>query len=359
MRQRAKTVWEWVKALFPVRVWLHFLEQNGLLLAAGMSYQSLFAIFAAVYVGFSIAGIWLVGQPETLSSLVDILTTAIPGLFGEYGILDADELIAASSSILSLTGLIAAAGLIWTAIGWMTFSRMSVRQVFGLPKDKRNYFLMKARDLLVAFVLGALLIVASALSVASTEALDVVFSWFGESTASVWYTVIARGSGLVLVMVINTLVLAATFRFLSRAEIRWRRLWGGSLLGGLALLILQLGATLLGSSATRNPLLATFAVFIGLLLFFRLTSIVTLVAAAWIAVGASDRGEPMIKISPLEIARQQELVEHEALLTAARIRVQDARAELARTPWFRRLPVRARLRFAEEELEQLEGERDV
>ncbi|MGX5679995.1 YihY/virulence factor BrkB family protein [Schumannella luteola] len=355
MRHRLRALWDWGRSLFPVRVWLHFLDQNGLLLAAGMSYQALFAVFAAAYVGFSIAGIWLVGQPQTLASLVEIVSTAIPGLFGAHGVIDPDDLIAASSSILSVTGVIAAGGLIWTAIGWMTFSRMSVRQVFGLPKDKRNYFFMKARDLLVSLVLGALLIVASALSVASTEALDTVFSWFGVSTASLGYTILARGSGLILVLVLNTLVLAATFRFLSRAQIRWRRLWGGSLLGGLALLVLQLGASLLAGSATRNPLLATFAVFIGLLLFFRLTSIVTLVAAAWIAVGASDRGEPMIAVSPLEVARQQELAEHEALLTAARVRVRDARSELETAPWFRRLPARARLRFAERELADLSG----
>lgn len=356
MRQRAKAFWDWVRSLFPVRVWLHFLDQNGLILAAGMSYQALFAVFAATYVGFSIAGIWLVGQPETLQSLLEILGTTIPGLFGEQGMLRGDDLVTAGPSILSVTGIIAAGGLVWTAIGWMTFSRMSVRQVFGLPKDRRNYFLMKARDLLVALVLGAFLIVAAALSVASTEALDVVFSWFGVSTASLWYTVGVRGSGLVVVMAINTLVLVATFRFLSRAQIRWRRLWGGSHLGALGLLILQLAGSLLAGGVTRNPLLATFAVFIGLLLFFRLTSIVTLVAAAWIAVGASDRGEPMIQLNPLEAARQQELAEFEALLTAARIRVRDARREAADAPWYRRIPARARLRAVQRELNELEGD---
>lgn len=30
-------------ALFPVRVWRHFLQHNGFLLAAGVSYQALFA----------------------------------------------------------------------------------------------------------------------------------------------------------------------------------------------------------------------------------------------------------------------------------------------------------------------------
>ena len=39
-------------ALFPVRVWRHFLQHNGFLLAAGVSYQALFSIFAAVFVAF-------------------------------------------------------------------------------------------------------------------------------------------------------------------------------------------------------------------------------------------------------------------------------------------------------------------
>lgn len=360
MRQRAHALMEWGKSLFPVRVWLHFLDQNGLILAAGVSYQALFAVFAAVYVGFSIAGIWLVGRPETLTSLVDIVNTTVPGLIGDDGILSLDEITSAGSlgaGFLTWTGVIAAGGLVWTAIGWITFSRMAVRAVLGLEKDKRNYFFMKARDLAVALMLGASLLVAAALSVASTEALDWIFSLFGVSTASLGYTLLARGSGFLIVFIINTLVLVTLFRFLSRAQIRWRRLWGGSLLGGLALLVLQLGGSLLAGGATRNPLLATFAVFIGLLLYFRLTSIVTLVAAAWIAVGASDRSEPMVAVSPLELARRQERAEHEALVTAARVRVRDARSELAAAPWYRRLPARVRLDSAVRELANLEESR--
>ena len=50
-------------ALFPVRVWRHFLARNGFLLSSGMSYQALFAVFAAIYVVFAVAGIWLTRQP--------------------------------------------------------------------------------------------------------------------------------------------------------------------------------------------------------------------------------------------------------------------------------------------------------
>ena len=59
---RVSTLTQKTMALFPVRVWRHFLARNGFILSAGMSYQALFAIFAAVYVVFAVAGIWLTGN---------------------------------------------------------------------------------------------------------------------------------------------------------------------------------------------------------------------------------------------------------------------------------------------------------
>ena len=59
-------------AWFPIRVWRHFLQHNGFLLAAGISYQSLFAIFGVIYLAFATAGLWLGGsetavdEPEVL-----------------------------------------------------------------------------------------------------------------------------------------------------------------------------------------------------------------------------------------------------------------------------------------------------
>jgi membrane protein len=162
-----------------------------------------------------------------------------------------------------------------------------------------------------------------------------------------------RASGLLLVFAIDTLALAAMFRFLSRAAIQWRRLWGGSLLGGAGLLALQLLGSLLAGGLTRNPLLATFAVFVGLLLFFRLTSIVTLVAAAWIAVGAYDGDESLRNVSAEQLERERADAEHRALLLAARIRLREAREALAAAAWFERPSARRHLRAAEEQLERL------
>ena len=51
--ERATALTQRTLALFPVRVWRHFLQHNGFLLAAGVSYQALFAIFAAIYLAFA------------------------------------------------------------------------------------------------------------------------------------------------------------------------------------------------------------------------------------------------------------------------------------------------------------------
>lgn len=342
--------------LFPVRVWRHFLDKNGFLLAAGMAYQALFAVFAALYVGFTVVVLWFGAQPNTLDALSTIVNTVIPGLIGENGAVSVEELgLAATSSteVLTWAGVIALGGLIWTAIGWVTFSRMSVRSVFGLEKDRRNYVFLKARDLLAALLFGAVLLAASVLSVVSTAALGAVADWIGVSTASGWFTAAVRTGGLVVAFLINSLVLVVMYRYLSSAAIRWRRMWGGSLLGGAALLGLQLLSSLLVGTVTKNPLLATFAVFIGLLLFFRIASIITLVGAAWVAVGAEDRDEPLRKVSQQQLARERQQLELDALLLAADVHVREAEEDLAAAGWISRPAASVRLRSLQREREMI------
>lgn len=351
---RVSALSRWVRALFPVRVWLHFLDRNGFLLAAGMSYQALFAVFAAAYVGLAIAGISLAGNDATLEAAVALVNTWVPGLIGSDGIID-PAIFSATTVLLGWTGAVAAVGLVWTAISWVTYSRMAVRAVFMLEKDKRNYVIMKARDLGVAALFGVALLIAASLSVLSTEFLSLIFSLLDWDVDSFWFTALVRGTGILFVFAIDTLALAAMFRFLSRAAIRWRRLWGGSLLGGFGLLVLQLLGSWLAGGVTRNPLLATFAVFVGLLLFFRLTSVVTLVAAAWIAVGAHDRDESLRRVSTEQLDRERAEAEHRALLLAAQVRVREAQTAVDAAAWFERPSARRHLRAAREELESLDS----
>ena len=340
-------------ALFPVRVWRHFLARNGFLLSSGMSYQALFAIFAAVYVVFAVAGLWLTGDPDTLNAFVLLLNTYAPGLIGEDGIISRDDLVEVASSSTSLfgwTGAVALGGLIWTAIAWITYARMAVRSIFGLPKDTRAYLLLKARDFLAGLAFGTILLVATVLSVVATAFFGWLLGLTGLSGESGWSSGLLQSGALLVVFVIDTIALAVLFRFLSGATMPWRRMWAGSLLGSAAISVLQFLGGFLITGTSANPLLATFAVFIGLLLWFRLTSIVILVAASWIAVEAADNHETLRRVTPEQLVAEERERERRALVMAAQVRVREAQHELAAASWLGRFPARRRLARAEEEL---------
>ena len=341
-------------AWFPVRVWRHFLQHNGFLLAAGVSYQSLFAIFGVIYLAFAIVGLWLGASNAAIQRVIEIINEYIPNLISENGLVTPEqvsEVANQSAGALGITGAIALVVVIWTAIGFITFTRRAVRDILGLPFDRRPYVLLKARDFIAAFVFGIALLIGATLSSFAVWALEGVFDLLGLAALSLVTDLLTRLLSLSVSFAINAAALAALIRFLTGAVLGWRRIWPGAMLGGAAIVVLQVGAGLLLRYTPSNPLLTTFTVFIGFLLWFRLNSIVILVAGAWIAVAAADRNVALAELSEEE-RRQREW---EALVVAARVRVRDARAEVATAPWFRRWNATRALRRAEEDLTALES----
>lgn len=341
-------------ALFPVRVWRHFLQHNGFLLAAGVSYQALFSIFAAVFVAFAIAGLWLGGSPEAIQGLIDVINSYIPGLIGDDGgglftVAQVTEIAQDSAGTLAVTGLIALGTAIWTAIGFVTFARRAVRDIFAIPPDRRSYVLLKARDFFAALVFGATLIAGAVLSSAGTWALRWVFGLIGWDAATLWYQLGVGAATLLVSFVVTSAALAALVRFLTGTQLHWGLIWPGALLGGGAITVVQVGAGWLLSYTPSNPLLATFAIFVGLLLWFRVIGVIILVAAAWIAVSAGDENQPLLHKTEAE--RRWE--EHRALLVAARVRLRTARRERETAPWLRHWSADRAVRRAEAELAEI------
>src|SRR5665213_817597 len=116
----------WVQALRPYRVYINFSHSDGNLRAAGMGFQAIFAVFAGIWVAFSVAGIWLTRNTELFDALVTIINRAVPGLIGthgERGVIDESQLVQTTS--FGWTGALAAVGLLWTAIGWLFYTRQA------------------------------------------------------------------------------------------------------------------------------------------------------------------------------------------------------------------------------------------
>ena len=355
--ERATQLTRKTLAWFPVRVWRNFLRNNGFLLAAAISYQSLFAMFSAIYTAFAVVGVWLGGSASAVSGLISIINSYIPGIIGKeegQGLVteaDVAEIAQRSGSVLAITGAVAFVVALWTAIGFVTFTRRAVRDIFGLPFDTRNYVLLKARDFLAAATFGLALLVGAALAGVTTGVIEAIFDFFGWKSSSGWVWIAGRLASALVAFVINTAALAALIRLLTGTSLRCRLILPGAALGGGALVVLQLGAGLLLFYSPSNPLLATFSVFIGFLLWFRLVGIVILVAASWVATSARDADVPMVPVTAEERRRQ----EQEALLLAARVRVRDAHIARADAPWWGRWTATRDLRRAEDELARLEA----
>jgi len=288
LKQQIAAITAWVMKLKPVRVFMQYNAKGGPLLSAGLSYQALFAVFAAIWVGFAVAGFAIKSNPELEDAFLALLATNLPGLIddGSGGAIDADALFA--TGILTWTGAIAAVGLLFTALGWLASGRDAVRLLFGLPTAPTNFLLLKLKDLGLALGFGVAMIASAALSVFSTAALSSVFEWLGIDERSTVAVFGARAVGLFVVLLLDAVVLGLFYRVVSGIRIPWAQLAQGVFLAAIALGVLQaLGSTLLGG-ATKNPLLASFAVIIGLLIWFNLICQVTLIGATWIAVSADD-----------------------------------------------------------------------
>jgi membrane protein len=342
-----------ITALKPVRVFAHFAEKGGSILAGGMSYQAIFAVFAAVWVGFSIVGLFLTNNPDLLDALFVAVNRSIPGLIGTDGIIDPKSL--ASTGVLSWTGAIALVGLLATVLGWLSTTTLAVRTIFDMPRQTTFFLLVKVRELGLGLLFGLALVASALVSLASTAALGAIFSLFQLPQDSFWYDASARLIGLAVVLLIDTVTLATLFRVLSRVRIPVGRLVAGALVGGAGLgAIKMLGGTLLGG-ATNNPLLATFAVIIGLLIWFNLVSTVTLLAASWIAVGMTDAGIAPHTLSDDEIAAETERREADALRLASHLELTEARRELQDASWLGKWSAGRRVKAAEARVEKYAG----
>jgi len=334
-----------IQAWKPVRVYTHYADVRGTILSAGMSYQAIFAIFAALWVGFSIAGLLLTANQGLLDALYLIINQSVPGLIGADGIIDPKLL--ATAGVFTWIGAVALAGLLFTALNWLSATTLAVRTVFGMPRQTMFFLLVKLRELGLGLGFGLALILSAVVSLASTALLGALFALLGIPQDSVFYAASARLLGIAVVLLIDTFTLAGLFRVLSRVRIPPRRLFAGALIGGISLGVLKvLGGALLGG-ASRNPLLATFAVFIGLLIWFNLVSTVTLLAASWIAVGMDDAGIPPHTLSDDEAAKVRRERLRDALRLTAQAELTEARANVDAAPWYARRAARRRLKAAE------------
>ena len=288
MRAVIERLIAWALERKPVRAALRYIESRGPSLADSITYRALFSIFAAVLLGFSVAWWWLSGNPQAWNALVSAVSAAIPGLFGPDGILNPDDIPESveMSAGLSLAGLASLAALIGAALGAIGALRNALRVLAGQPGDDTAFYWVILRNIALAAGVAVAFVAAAALTFAGRLGVAQIAEFLGLDSALASWGV--RLVSLVVVFALDAALIAGIFWLLSGVKASPRSLWPGALLGGAALLVLQELSSLFVGGASTNPLLASFAALIALLLWVNLSAQVILFAACYIFTGVDE-----------------------------------------------------------------------
>ncbi|MDQ1173461.1 membrane protein [Microbacterium testaceum] len=285
MADLIRRVTAWALSLRLVRAFLVYSGARGPMLADSVTYRTLFSLFAAVLLGFSFATVWLAGNPDGIAALERSVNSVVPGLVGPNGLLQLDGIKAPEFTI---AGIIAILGLLGAAIGAIGSLRSAFRQIAGVTTDDTLPILVIVRNLLVALGIGVALVGAAIVTFLATAGLTFVRELLGISADSWVSAVLTWLLSTAVVLVLDTAAVAVAFAALSGVKTRRSTLLRGALLGGVGLVVLQQLSGLFVGGATSNPLLATFASLIALLLWLNLSSQVILVAGAYITVATEE-----------------------------------------------------------------------
>ena len=279
----------WALQRKPVRAFLLYSEHRGPMLADSITYRTLFSVFAGVLLGFSLASLWLAGNPAAWQALIDAVDAAIPGLVGDEGLIDPNSIQAPTA--LTFATVISLIGLTGAAIGAIGSLRAALRTIADKVHDDVFFVWVLLRNLALGIGLGAALLASAAATMLTTAGIGWVTDWLGVPADDGLVVFGTRAASIVIVFLLDAVIVAVMFRTLSGVKASAGVLWPGALIGAAGLTVLQQLSGLFIGGASSNPLLASFASLIALLLWLNLSAQVILIAAAYIITGVEEKSD--------------------------------------------------------------------
>ncbi|MCH6471258.1 YihY/virulence factor BrkB family protein [Sinomonas terrae] len=278
-----------VNTLRPVRTMQLYGLRHGPLMSAGIGFNMFFSILGLLATGFSIAGLVLAGQPELVNKTVQLVAQSAPGLLkvnGQQGIADPHALL--NPSGLGLTAIIGALVTIFTSLGWISSLRDGLRGVLAERPLQLNAVLQRLHDAGTLLLLGVALVLTSGVSILFTGAIGFIADLLHIDRAIV--APISWLIGIIVPLLLNWVTAVIMFRLAAGLRLSHRAWLEATIIAGAGTTVLQLFSSQLLARAGANPLLASFAIIIGLLIWFNLVSQVYLVSGSWAAIREADTG---------------------------------------------------------------------
>jgi membrane protein len=254
-----------------LRVYTNIGEDRVFLVAAGVTFYSILAIFPAIAALIALYG--LVADPTTIAKQVDMLSGLLPG-----GALDVmreqmNRVAAEGHTKLGVTTLVGLAVSLWSANAGMK-SIFDALNIVYKERERRGF--IKLNLVSLAFTLAALLFVI--LAIACIVTLPAFLSSTDASGVTALVVKIARWPVLLLVI---GLALAVLYRYgPSRSEPQWRWITWGSAFAALGWIIVSiLFSWYTANFGTYNQTYGPLGAVVGFMVWIWLSTAVILIGA--------------------------------------------------------------------------------
>jgi membrane protein len=254
-------------------------------LAASVTFFGFLSFFPLLAVSVSLLS--LVLGDRAVGTVVATVNDYAPGLAEQLGLAE----ILRNNTRAGLTGLLGLLGLLYSGLGWVDALREALRFMWHQNVLAGNFFVKKAKDVLVLAGLGVTLVVSLAISAAAGAFTEFALSLVGLETSAA-ATLLVKGLGTVLALATNTGLFLYLFLRLPKVQTPWRRVFKGALLAAVLFEVLKRVGAIYIERTTENPVYGTFAVVVGLLVWINLVSRIMLLCAAWTATAAYDSDVP-------------------------------------------------------------------
>ena len=295
MNRRYQAVRAWAKAHLAlacarrpaldhaVRARHRFDRRRGVRQAGAITYFGFLSVFPLIALGFACLGYVIEWFPDADDDIQRGIADALPGLVGSKpGQINVNDIADSKTGV----GVVGLAAMFWVGTGWVDTLREALRSMWlQEPEGGGNLLTRKLHDVVILGALGTFLAASVALSSTVTTATGVLVDVLNAPENGAM-TFLLRSAAVAVAALSSAALIAVMFWRLAGVPIPRRRLVRGALLGGAAFEVLKIFATYLVGHTMDNPVYATFAVAVGLLVWINFVSRVILLAAAWTATEA-------------------------------------------------------------------------
>ncbi|RKS05584.1 membrane protein [Nocardiopsis sp. Huas11] len=259
-----------------VRAYERYADRNGTQLAGAVTYFAFLSFFPLLALAFAVVGYLASMDVELTGTLEEGLDGVLPGLSEQ---LPMDQIAQARVG----AGVLGLLGLLYAGLNSVASLREALHSIWlKSVKEGPNVLLRKAGDLLVMLGLGLALLLTVSFTSVGQAATTWLLSLVGLD-GSVWANLLLRLLALAVAVSMNMVLFMLVFALLSGSGRPTRMMWRGALLGAVGFEVLKAVAAVLLAGTLSNPVYASFAVLVGLLVWINLVMRLVMFSAAWTA----------------------------------------------------------------------------